>query len=127
MYIPTKCNEQNTQEYSSLILWQFNNFLITMTIYYQNAGVYKVKNKLIIANLNINSVPGKFEQLKHIIQDKVDVLVLTETKIDSSFSNHQFYIEGFFLPFWLDRNKHGEGIFVYIQGDIPSKALNKMF
>ena len=127
MYIPTKCNEQNTQEYSSLILWQFNNFLITMTIYYQNAGVYKVKNKLIIANLNINSVPGKFEQLKHIIQDKVDVLVLTETKIDSSFSNQQFYIEGFFLPFWLDRNKHGEGIFVYIQGDIPSKALNKMF
>ena len=127
MYIPTKCNEQNTQEYSSLILWQFNNFLITMAIYYQNAGVYKVKNKLIIANLNINSVPGKFEQLKHIIQDKVDVLVLTETKIDSSFSNQQFYIEGFFLPFWLDRNKHGEGIFVYIQGDIPSKALNKMF
>ena len=127
MYIPTKCNEQNTQEYSSLILWQFNNFPITMTIYYQNAGVYKVKNKLIIANLNINSVPGKFEQLKHIIQDKVDVLVLTETKIDSSFSNQQFYIEGFFLPFWLDRNKHGEGIFVYIQGDIPSKALNKMF
>ena len=98
-----------------------------MTIYYQNAGVYKVKNKLIIANLNINSVTGKFEQLKHIIQDKVDVLVLTETKIDSSFSNQQFYIEGFFLPFWLDRNKHGEGIFVYIQGDIPSKALNKMF
>ena len=127
MYIPTKCNEQNTQEYSSLILWQFNNFLITMTIYYQNAGVYKVENKLIIANLNINSVPGKFEQLKHIIQDKVDVLVLTDTKIDSSFSNQQFYIEGFFLPFWLDRNKHGEGIFVYIQGDIPSKALNKMF
>ena len=127
MYIPAKCNEQNIQEYSSLILWQFNNFLITMTIYYQNAGVYKVKNKLIIANLNINSVPGKFEQLKHIIQDKVDVLVLTETKIDSGFSNQQLYIEGFFLPFWLDRNKHGEGIFVYIQGDIPSKALNKMF
>ena len=26
---------------------------------------FKVKNTLIIGNLNINSVPGKFEQLKH--------------------------------------------------------------
>ena len=40
--------------------------------------MWKVKNKLIIAKLNINSVPGKFEQLKHIIQNKVDILVLAD-------------------------------------------------
>ena len=80
----------------------------------------KVKNKLIIANLNVNSVPGKFEQLKHTVQNKVDILVLTETKIDFNFSNQQFYIEGFCLPFWLDRNIHGGGILIYIPEDIPS-------
>ena len=40
--------------------------------------MWKVKNKLIIAKLNINSVPGKFEQLKHIIQNKVDIIVLAD-------------------------------------------------
>ena len=30
--------------------------------------MYKVENKLTIANLNMNSVPGTFEQLKHIIK-----------------------------------------------------------
>ena len=46
----------------------------------------KAENKLIIANFNINSVSGKFGKLKHIIQNKVDILVLTETKIDFSLS-----------------------------------------
>ena len=86
---------------------------------------FKVKNKQIIANLNTNSVPCEFEQLQHIIQNKVDMLVLTETKIDSSFSNLQFYTEVFFLPFRLDRNVHEGGILIYIREDIPCKVLNK--
>ena len=68
----------------------------------------RVNNKLIIGNLNINSIAGKFDQLKLMVEYKVDILVLTETKIDSSFLNQQFHIEGFCLPYRLDRNKHGE-------------------
>ena len=67
----------------------------------------KVQNKMIIANLNINWVPRKFEQLTHMMQNKVDILASTETKIDSSFSNQQFYIDRFYLPFLLDRNING--------------------
>ena len=59
------------------------------------------------------------------MQNKVDILVLTETKIDSSFSNQQFYIERFCLPLRLDRNIHGGDILIYVREDIPSKALNK--
>ena len=48
-------------------------------------------------------------------------------KTDSSFSNQKFYIEGFFLPFWLDRNIYRGGILIYVREEIPSKALNKPF
>ena len=38
--------------------------------------------RLIIGNLNINSISNKFDQLKLFLQGKVDILV-TETKLDS--------------------------------------------
>ena len=85
----------------------------------------RVNNKLIIGNLNINSFAGKFDKLKLMVQHKVDILVLTETKIDSSFLNQQFHIEGFCLPYRLNRNKHGRVVLVYIREDIPSKILKK--
>ena len=43
----------------------------------------RVNNKLIIGNLKINSIAGKFDQLKLMAKYKVDILVLDETKIDS--------------------------------------------
>ena len=39
-------------------------------------------NKVIIGNLNINSIPNKFDQLKTIMQGNIDILVVTETKLD---------------------------------------------
>ena len=87
----------------------------------------RVNNKLIIGNLNINSIAGKFDQLKLMVEHKVDILVLIKTKIDSSFLNLQFHIEGFCLPYRLDRNKHGGGVLVYIREDIPSKILKRTF
>ena len=38
--------------------------------------------RLIIGNLNINSISNKLDQLKLFLQGKVDILV-TETKLDS--------------------------------------------
>ena len=87
----------------------------------------RVNNKLIIGNLNINSIAVKFDQLKLMVKYKVDILVLTETKIDSSFQNQQFHIEGFCLHIDLDRNKHGGAVLVYIREDIPSTILKKTF
>ena len=69
----------------------------------------------------------KFDQLKLMVKYKANILVLTETKIDPSFQNQQFHIEGFCLPYRLERNKHGGGVLVYIRGDIPSKILKKTF
>ena len=35
--------------------------------------------QLIIAHLNINLLRNKFDQLKILVQDKIDILVVTET------------------------------------------------
>ena len=42
-------------------------------------------NKVILGHLNINHLSGKFEDLRYVIKDKMDVLVLTETKIEDSY------------------------------------------
>ena len=35
-----------------------------------------------MCHININSVSSKFDQLKLLVQDDVDILVVTESKID---------------------------------------------
>ena len=75
--------------------------------------------------ININSVKSKFDQLKVVIGKNLDVLVLIETKIDSTFPTSQFEINGFSKQYKLDRNINGGGILIYIGEGIPSKLLTK--
>ena len=85
----------------------------------------KKKNvgRIIIGHLNINSIRNKFESLKSIVQGKIDVLIISETKIDESFPLSQFSMDGFCTPFRLDRNSEGGGILIYINNNIPCKQL----
>ena len=85
----------------------------------------KNTNSLILGHLNINSILRKFDHLKVLIVNNIDILVLTETKIDSSFPNSQFRIDGFSAPFRLNRNKFGGGVLIYVREDIPCKKLTK--
>ena len=57
-----------------------------------------------MGNLNINSLRNKFNQLQELVLKHVDILVLTETKLDDSFPNSQFSVDGFSEPFRIDRN-----------------------
>ena len=81
-------------------------------------------NSFIFAQLNINSLRNNFESLQHIIDKNVDVLLISKTKIDSSFPSVQFHLEGYTTPYRLDRNATGGSIMLYIREDIPSKLLN---
>ena len=65
-------------------------------------------------NININSLPNKFEQLKKLVIKHIVVLVITETKLDDSFPNSQFLMKGFAEPFSLDRNRNCGGVMIYI-------------
>ena len=47
----------------------------------------RIKNlkQLIIAHLNINLLRNKFDLLKILVQDKIDILMVTESKLDDTF------------------------------------------
>ena len=83
----------------------------------------KNPNRLIFGHLNINSVRNKFDLLGDIIKNNVDILMISETKLDSSFPNGQFQIHGYSEPYRFDRNANGGGILVFIREDIPSKLV----
>ena len=79
-------------------------------------------NKIIIGNLNINSLPNKFKQLKDIAMQHIDILVLTETKLDDTFPTVHFLVNGFSGPYI---NRKEGGVMVHIREYIPSKLLDK--
>ena len=83
----------------------------------------KNPNRLIIAQLNINSLLNKFDSLVPMLHNNLDILSISETKIDSSFPTAQFQIEGY-TTYRLDRNANGGGILLYIREDIPFPLLN---
>ena len=79
--------------------------------------------RLVIGNLKISSISNKFDSLKLIIQGKIDIVVITETKTDPTFPLNQFGIQGYLKPNKFDRNRNGGGNFMYVREDIPSKEL----
>ena len=52
-----------------------------------------------MAHLNINQMMGKFNALKEIIQGNLDILAITESKLDQSYPANMFDIEGYTQPF----------------------------
>ena len=86
----------------------------------------KNPERVINGNLKINSLPNKFEQLRDTVFKYLDVLVLTETKLDDSFPKAQFLVDGFSEPYRYDRNRKAGGIMIYIRENIPSTLLEKL-
>ena len=63
----------------------------------------KCPSNLITGNLNINSIRNKFEFLSFLIDGKVDIFLISETKIDDIFPTSQFLISGYSNVYRLDR------------------------
>ena len=49
-------------------------------------------NRVIMGNLNINSLTDKFDLLKETVLEYIDIVVITETKLDDTFPNAQFSV-----------------------------------
>ena len=79
-------------------------------------------NKVIIGNLNINSIRNKFDQLKETVLKYIDIVLVTETK---TFLESLFLMDGFSKPYRLDRNKNGGGVMIFIHETMSSKILEK--
>ena len=60
------------------------------------------------------------------VGNNVDILMVSETKIDDTFTEPQFLMEGFSTPYRLDQTAKGGEILFYIRQDIPSKYMKKI-
>ena len=81
------------------------------------------KHKLIVAHLNINSIRNKLDLLVEQFAGNIDVLMVSETKIDESFPVRNFLLPGFSVPYRSDRDSKGGGILLYI-GEYSIKPFN---
>ena len=80
-------------------------------------------SRILIGHLNINSLKNKFETLVSSIEFNLDILMISETKLDESFPVSQFLIPGFENPIPLDWSSSGGGIMLYIRKGIHFKLL----
>ena len=77
------------------------------------------------AYLNINSLRHKIIHIREALKrTPVDILGIAESKLDNSFLDAQFQIDGYIM-FRRDRDEYGGGLMVYIRSDIPCRRLTK--
>ena len=100
----------------------------TLNASYSYLKEIKLKNinRVSIGQININSLRNKFEYPNSMVNGFLDILLVTEFKIDDFFPTAQFHIQRYSTPFRLDRNSHGGGILLYDLEDIPAKLINNI-
>ena len=80
-------------------------------------------NRPVIAHLNINSIRNKFVPLKLIIGKNIDILLISETKLDNTFTEPQFIIDGYSPPIRADKNGDSGGLLLYVRDHILCKEI----
>lgn len=80
----------------------------------------------IFCHVNINSFRHKFACIQDILRRKhVDYLAISESKLDSSFPNAQFGVEGFTL-YRQDHTGSSGGIIIYVRSDLPHRRITHL-
>ena len=86
----------------------------------------KLLHNPLIAYLNINSLRNKVIDLGEILKDlPLDYMVISETKLDESFPNSQFKLNGYEVRARRDRHKHGGGLIEFVRQGFTCKRLKK--
>ena len=87
----------------------------------------KHHKKLIFAHLNVNSLRNKFIEIAPILANGYcDILALSETKLDESFSSSVFHVRDFNL-LRKDRNGNGGGMAFYVRSSLPHRVRDDMY
>ena len=82
-------------------------------------------NRLTFGQINVSSIRNKFELLFSLVSNNIDVLLISETKIDNKFPVSQFCVPGYSVPFRLDCTRNRRGIIFYVKENIPCRMLSK--
>ena len=56
-------------------------------------------NKLVFGQLNINSLRNKFDMLSELIKGFVNFFMISKTKLNDSFPECQFFVDGYHTSF----------------------------
>ena len=110
----TVLNDPNFESEESFLLDQSTSSTLTHDLNldpYSNIENIRSKNpnRLIVAQLNINSLRFKFDSLVEKLHSNVDIILISETKIDSLFPTYR-----------LDRNSNGWDILLHSEKtDLP--------
>ena len=84
----------------------------------------KIKHpkNLFFGHLNVNSIRNKFVSIEELIKRTFDIFLISETKIDDSFPNAQFKIEGY-KTFRKDRDAFRGGLLFYVNEKLNCRSL----
>ena len=74
-------------------------------------------------HLNINSIRNKFECLSYIIEKFFDIFLISETKLNDTFYESQFLLDGFHPPNRKDGTDKGGGLLLYVCEYIPCREI----
>ena len=80
-------------------------------------------NEVILSKLKLNCLWNKFGPAQYRNDRNVDVLLISETKIDSSFTSTHIQFECYETTCRLGKNSNGAGIQLYIRVNIPLMLL----
>ena len=78
-----------------------------------------------MGHLNINSIRNKFKLFSSLIGGEIDILMISETKLDTTFPTNQFFIQGYSTVYRLDRNDKGGGIMLFVKDGIITLTLDQ--
>ena len=77
--------------------------------------------KVVVEERNINSIQIKFNALMVSVAKNIDISLITETKLASTFPVNQSYLNGYNVSYRNDRRTNGGDILVYVRDDIRSR------
>ena len=72
--------------------------------------------------LNVSSICNKFVSIQELIKRIFDIFLISETKINDSFPNAQFKIEGY-KSFRKDQDAFGRGLLFYVNEKLNCGSL----
>ena len=78
-----------------------------------------------MGHLNINSIRNKFKLFSSFIGGEIDILMISETKLDTTFPTNQFFIQGYSTVYRWDRNDKGGGIMLFVKDGIITLTLDQ--
>ena len=94
-----------------------------------NPGPVLNHDKFLVSHININSVTAyhKLEELEQFVESHdINLLALTETKLDTNVHANLYNINRFHSPMTRHRDRKGGGVALYCHSSLPITRLSEL-